>query len=780
MLRKETTRLSRTLIGATGSALVALLAWGTTAASAASSSGGLVRESGSRLASSHLAPSSAAQHSTTQRALTPQTVVGSQLVGDPGFEGGPSSASWGQISSGHFATITNFDPHTGAYSADLCGYTNCNPDEVYQYIGVPRNVTSASLSYYFTGGCASTTHSCTHANNVLAIGVADSQSHSAEADYGLDASPNTLLGYGFDSINLTSFMQSHAGQVILLVALAQTVSTDTAEFFVDDFSLSINATPDAPANVSAASNAPGAATVSWSAPAYEGTSSVFSYTVSTYDHLRNFVSSTSTASTMTTVTGLTNGNPYYFTVAATNSTGTGAAAASFSVTPEPGTTPPARLNASSAQQYTLPNSDGATWQSMDTTNLSLSITPGSDEDVLLSGNADLWTWNAGFNQDIGIYVKPSNAAGGIAAWKESGGFAGTFSPNAAFVETVYHMSSGITYSVELQWKTNKPALNANISAGAGPISGNFSPSRLVARVLPSAAGGFSSAASTQQYFLSNSDGSTWQTVDGTNLSMTLSPGADKDMLLSGNADLWTFNAGYNQDIGIAVTPNGGATQVVAWKESGGFAGTFSPNAAYVQTVYHFSGGTTYTVQLVWKANKPAGGAEIAIGAGPISGNFSPSRLTAWTLPADTTQWSTAVSTAQPVLSNNDGSTWAQMDSTNLTTTMTPSGDEDTLVSANADLWTANAGFNQDLAVFVTDNGGAAQLLVWKESGGFGGTFSPNAAFAQTTFHMVSGHTYVFSLYWKTNVNASGAAIFAGAGPINGQYSPTRLSVVPAS
>jgi hypothetical protein len=42
--------------------------------------------------------------------------------------------------------------------------------------------------------------------------------------------------------------------------------------------------------------------------------------------------------------------------------------------------------------------------------------------------------------------------------------------------------------------------------------------------------------------------------------------------------------------------------------------------------------------------------------------------------------------------------------------------------------------------------------------------------------MTSGHTYVFKLKWKTNRNATGTAIYAGAGPIGGHFSPTRLTV----
>jgi hypothetical protein len=106
-------------------------------------------------------------------------------------------------------------------------------------------------------------------------------------------------------------------------------------------------------------------------------------------------------------------------------------------------------------------------------------------------------------------------------------------------------------------------------------------------------------------------------------------------LISANIDLWTSQAGYNQDIGISVSGGSYPTvpgQPEAWKESGGFAGTFSPNAAYVETVITISPQTTYDITVTWKANKPASGATIWAGAGPDPPSdpftgYSPSRLT---------------------------------------------------------------------------------------------------------------------------------------------------------
>jgi hypothetical protein len=416
----------------------------------------------------------------------------------------------------------------------------------------------------------------------------------------------------------------------------------------------------------------------------------------------------------------------------------------------------------STLQYQLTNSDGTTWVDMDSAgNLMLRIAPATSVQVILTANADLWTANAGFNQDIGIDVN-----GSIVGWKESGGFAGTFSPNAAFVQTEVSMAGGTTYTVKLRWKTNKNAPGATIYAGAGPISTQFSPTRLTAQIVTTTA---PMALTTQQYALTNSNGSTWTDMDSTNLNLTLTPSANSTAIIGGNSDLWTANAGYNQD--LAITING---TVAAWKESGGFAGTFSPNAAYVQTVQNLTAGTAYTIKLQWKTNKAAVGT-IYAGAGPINSQFSPTSLIVQLFPASVTL-PNKLSTQQYQLTGSDGAVWTDIDgSGNLTLTVTPGVNTLAVLSGNADLWTSSAGYNQDLGIDVNGT-----IVAWKESGGFAGTFSPNAAYVQAVIPMNAGTTYTIKLRWKTNKAAPGATIWAGAGPIGTQYSPTGLAVQFAS
>jgi len=425
------------------------------------------------------------------------------------------------------------------------------------------------------------------------------------------------------------------------------------------------------------------------------------------------------------------------------------------------------VTAVGTSQYTLVNSDGATWKDMDPLNLSMQLTPWVDSDVIINGNVDLWTATAGVNQDVGIAVSgggvyPTNA-GQPEAWKESGGFAGTFSPNAASVQTVVRMSAGTTYSVKLQWKANKAVAGSMIFAGAGPISGLYSPTRLTALMVPHSTG-VPSATSRKQYTLTGSNGSTWVDIDATNLQLSYTPTANGVAVVSGNVDLWTAYAGLNQDIGIAV--NG---SVASWKESGGFAGTFSPNAAFVQGAVSMTAGTPYTIKLQWKTNKNAGTGTIVAGAGPIGTLFSPTSLGLQFFPSGMGLTDKATN-KQYSLTSNDGVTWTDMDAIGLSGSMSSASACLAVLSGNADLWTANAGYNQDIAVTV--NGTVA---AWKESGGFAGTFSPNAAYVQTVFALQPSTTYTVKLQWKTNKLATGATIFTAAGSA-GAFSPTRLTI----
>lgn len=305
------------------------------------------------------------------------------------------------------------------------------------------------------------------------------------------------------------------------------------------------------------------------------------------------------------------------------------------------------------------------------------------------------------------------------------------------------------------------AVTAVNGSGAGPAAESYSVTPGSGTSPPASSSAVSSAST--QYLLPNSDGTTWQDLDGRALAFVYTPAISGTAIVTANADLWTRTPGYNADLAISV--NG---SVVAWKEAGGGA-AFSPNAATVQAAVPMSAGTGYLLKLQWKSNRPGLDSTIVAGAGS-EGAFSPTHLQ-----VDPTVALASVTTpvtTQDLLSDSDGASWQPLDST-LQTTITPPDDQTLLLSANADLWTRSAGYNQDLGIAVD-----GAVVAWKEGGG-AFTYSPNAAFVQAVYAVKANTTHTVSVVWKSNRSAPGATIVAGAGSI-GAFSSSRLMVAAAS
>ncbi len=201
------------------------------------------------------------------------------------------------------------------------------------------------------------------------------------------------------------------------------------------------------------------------------------------------------------------------------------------------------------------------------------------------------------------------------------------------------------------WVFVPPSANgANIAPGTAP-GGTWlplQPGGIGAAGAQNSSGSVFTAVTTKLLMLTGSDGSTFQDMmpdnspgigltGGPDLVLNVTPAFNCLALITGSADLYTDTSGVNQDIGIYVSPSGlpAANQnIVAWKESGGSAGTNSPNAAFVQAVFALARGTAYNIRMKWKANnaQPAG-AHIRAGAGPFPRSagltsVSPTRLTA--------------------------------------------------------------------------------------------------------------------------------------------------------
>lgn len=164
---------------------------------------------------------------TTSTPVPPPT--GGSLVQNGGFEQG--SQSWQESSAGGYELVDSTNPHTGNYSAFLCGYSNCN-DSIGQSFTVPGGASSLSVSYWWYGDTNRTTHSCTDTFTVTVLDSAGSTIGQVQTACNKNAT-RTWQQVTFDA---TSLLANYARQNVTLVFEAKTSSSSsrTSAFYVDD------------------------------------------------------------------------------------------------------------------------------------------------------------------------------------------------------------------------------------------------------------------------------------------------------------------------------------------------------------------------------------------------------------------------------------------------------------------------------------------------------------------------------------------------------------------
>ncbi|HEX7964895.1 MAG TPA: PPC domain-containing protein [Gammaproteobacteria bacterium] len=72
----------------------------------------------------------------------------SQLIGDPGFEGGSTNVAPWTISSGVVSNSSSEPPHAGSWDAWMDGYGATHTDTASQQVTLPSTLTTASLSFW--------------------------------------------------------------------------------------------------------------------------------------------------------------------------------------------------------------------------------------------------------------------------------------------------------------------------------------------------------------------------------------------------------------------------------------------------------------------------------------------------------------------------------------------------------------------------------------------------------------------------------------------------------
>lgn len=150
------------------------------------------------------------------------------LIQNGDFENGTDS--WQESSAAGYELVDPKNPHSGSYSAYLCGYSSCN-DEIWQDFTMPSSASNVTVNYWWYASTNHTTKSCVDSIRALLL---DSNGHIISQ---LAKVCNTSANSQWQQAQFKSAhaLSTYAGQTVTLVFVGRTSSSHaTTDFFVDD------------------------------------------------------------------------------------------------------------------------------------------------------------------------------------------------------------------------------------------------------------------------------------------------------------------------------------------------------------------------------------------------------------------------------------------------------------------------------------------------------------------------------------------------------------------
>lgn len=168
---------------------------------------------------------------TTTISLTVSANAPKQLLGNPGFENGTSTAPWTLTP----AVINNSSaepPHSGKWDAWLDGYGQTHTDTATQTVTIPSNITTATLSFWLHIDTAETT--TTAMNDVFQVQVLNS-SGTVLATLGTFSNLNAAAGYQQHSFSMIQFK----GQTVQIRFIGTENNSLQTSFVIDDTALTV-------------------------------------------------------------------------------------------------------------------------------------------------------------------------------------------------------------------------------------------------------------------------------------------------------------------------------------------------------------------------------------------------------------------------------------------------------------------------------------------------------------------------------------------------------------
>ena len=160
---------------------------------------------------------------------TPQPPPSGSLIQNGGFENGIDP--WKESSAAGYEIIDATNPHSGKYSAYLCGYSGCD-DSITQDFTVPNGATNITVSYWWYGATTRTARSC---RDIFTVSLLDS---NGKVIAKLQQACNTNASHNWQQVHfgVTNALSHYAGRTVTLIFNARTTYSVsvTSAFFVDD------------------------------------------------------------------------------------------------------------------------------------------------------------------------------------------------------------------------------------------------------------------------------------------------------------------------------------------------------------------------------------------------------------------------------------------------------------------------------------------------------------------------------------------------------------------
>jgi uncharacterized protein (TIGR03437 family) len=155
-----------------------------------------------------------------------------QLIQNGGFESGQSP--WSESSANGYQLVDPTNPHTGAYSAYLCGYDYCS-DSIWQTVTIPSTMTKSTLSFWLyidTQESGSTCYDYFYARIRTSSG--------STITTPLKQCNANAHGWQQFTFDVTSALSGYKGQNVQVYFLGTTDPSLVTDMFVDDVTFTVN------------------------------------------------------------------------------------------------------------------------------------------------------------------------------------------------------------------------------------------------------------------------------------------------------------------------------------------------------------------------------------------------------------------------------------------------------------------------------------------------------------------------------------------------------------